>query len=74
METFKLSGDDKLNVAISYNLNDGDAIIAKEETSLGDELKDMVKELNVLSPQHDKCDVANVDLDMSQTKLSPSIE
>ncbi len=42
--------------------------------SLGDEIEDMVKELNVLPPQHDNYDVANIDLDMSHTKLSPSIE
>ncbi|KAF2289075.1 hypothetical protein GH714_026240 [Hevea brasiliensis] len=49
-EAFELSGDDKLNVAISYNLNNGDATVAQEEMSLGDELEEMVKELNVLPP------------------------
>ncbi|KAJ9167446.1 hypothetical protein P3X46_022098 [Hevea brasiliensis] len=73
-KAFELCGDDKLNVAISYNLNDGEATIAQEEVSLGDELEDMVKELNMLPPQHDRYNVANIVLDISHTKLSPFIE
>ncbi|KAF2315878.1 hypothetical protein GH714_040653 [Hevea brasiliensis] len=71
-EAFELSGDNKLNVAISYNLDD--ATIAQEDMLLGDELEEMVKELNVLPPQYDRYDIANINLDMSHTKLSPSIE
>ncbi|KAF2302178.1 hypothetical protein GH714_033563 [Hevea brasiliensis] len=67
-KAFELSGDDKLNVAMSYNLNDGDATIAQEEMSLGDELEECV------TPQHDRYGVANIDLDMSHTKLSQSVE
>ncbi|XP_057994989.1 uncharacterized protein LOC131175289 [Hevea brasiliensis] len=53
IEAFELSGDHKLNVAISYNLNDGKATVAQEEMSLGDELEEMIKELNVLPLQYD---------------------
>ncbi|KAF2302092.1 hypothetical protein GH714_032612 [Hevea brasiliensis] len=74
MEAFKLSGDDSLNVAISYNSNDGDATVVQEEMSLEDELEEMVKELNVLLTYHDRYNVANIDFDMSHIKFSPSIK
>ncbi|KAF2318259.1 hypothetical protein GH714_003781 [Hevea brasiliensis] len=73
-EAFELSRDDKLNVAISYNLNNREATIVEGEMSLGDKLEEMVKELNVLPQQHDRYGVANIDLDISHIKLSLSIE